>query len=109
MQTIIHNLRKKGCKVRVGHWRYIKNPFISLMPPEEIKEIKIKKQSDNIFAKGGRTKMEVTFPNAGTYASRAFCNLTDSFNRKIALNICLGRIRKQLEKAGRNDLLAFFK
>ena len=104
--TTIHNLRLKGCKVRVGHWRFVNG---ILYPPRLVGSVKRQKRFKEIKSKGGKTEIELTFPGIETFSSYAKCRVDDNFNRKIGINICLGRIRKKLEKLKREDLLTFFK
>lgn len=77
----IHQLRKSGYKVRVKHERILDD-------------------LQTVSPRGGRTVIELTTPDQQTFKGEAMCNAkVDNFNKKIANQICLGRIFKQIKKA----------
>jgi hypothetical protein len=104
----VEQLRKAGHKVRIIHQRYkfqdIKKveklmakgtklrdlPKIPSYPRREIID------SNDISAKGGLTIIELTTPQRLNYRAEAACFIKDSFNRKLAVKICLGRIIRDM-------------
>lgn len=98
MNTVA-SLRQSGCKVRVSHFRLVKaNNTTDLMATNlmSMREIKENNLQNFILPKGGLTKVEITDLNNKNYEVTAKCNPIDSYNRKIAVKICLGRIEKQM-------------
>lgn len=97
MKITIHALRRANIKCKIGHYRYVQSKFVNwLFSPTELKNAK----NATILPRGGKTSIKITLPNGKNYESIAQCNLTDNFNHKIANQICLGRIKKQMEKDG---------
>ncbi len=108
----IHQLRLAGNKVRVTHKRYaiqgynyffnqvLKTKGVDILRKYliPIKGIRADNQQNLINPKGGSTTIDITTKNGQEYSATAFCNLKDSFNRKTAISICLGRIGEQMEK-----------
>jgi len=91
----IHQLRKEfGWKVRVNHYRL----DIGSTNECAIKWFRDKNQQSYISPTGGRTLIEITDRGGNNYKFEAKCSPKDSFNRKTALKICLGRLEKQLEQ-----------
>ena len=92
----IYELRKAGLKVRVNHRRRIGDSHNQLDPLLDMKTIREENLQNKINAKGGQTTIELTDLNNKTWESSAYCNIIDSFNKKIAIRICLGRLAKQM-------------
>ena len=92
----IHQLRKSGYKVRINHKRYYAK--YGLFSKKEAEEMVLNQYwgdcKNKINPKGGYTAIEITTPTGENFKSEAACSKKDSFNRKIALRICLGRISK---------------
>jgi hypothetical protein len=90
----VEQLRKSGYKVRVVHRRryldfngddvYFSN-FESQQP--DFQEVWMQ----GPLMTGGYTKVEVTTPEGDDLSGIAECSLRDQFNRKMGLNIALGR------------------
>ena len=94
----IHELRKLGYWVGVTHLRNDKYGQMPFKNKHEIKAYYASKpirDKDIISPKGGATIVEIVPPSKDKYfSSQAICNMKDTFNRRVALNICLGRIFK---------------
>lgn len=97
MNTSVAALRQSGNKVKVCHSRYIpvwdgEQFTLQLIPIREIKD----KEGNlkGVWSKGGSTVVEIDTPDGKKLQGTAQCNLADSFNRKIALRIALGRAFK---------------
>lgn len=104
MKTV-HDLRKNGWKVKVGHHRL----FYRFNPKTGVKSKKIvlvddslKSQSelpDNFFLspKGGVTKLHITSPDGVTNLyTLSYCNENDYYNKKTGVKIALGRALKEI-------------
>ena len=76
----VHELRKRGFKVRVMHRRQYDNYS----------------QHMRVLMNGGTTIVNVTDPMGHTRTGEAICSVHDQFNRKLGLRIALGRALKQL-------------
>lgn len=89
----IHNLRKDfNWKCRVNHFRlHIANGI-----EYPIKTFRETKNQHAINSKGGRTLIEITDTKGNNYSFESKCSKKDSFNRKLGISICLGRLSKQL-------------
>ena len=92
----IHQLRKSGYKCRINHKRYYAE--YGLFSKKEAKEMVSKQYWDNDYKKvnpkGGYTSIEITTPTGENFKTEAVCSKKDSFNRRISLQICLGRLSK---------------
>ena len=101
MQTI-HELRKKGCKIRVLHWRYRegdraalnKNRPELLMPRSDLKK---KGMLKSAFPRGGKTKIQISFPDNTHADSETVCSVSDNFSYKKGVSICLGRLKEAID------------
>ena len=98
----VHQLRKKGWKVRVGHKRII----YRFDPKTGKKYTRLclfkdwQKEYPEFFMspKGGVTEVSITTLDGVTLSGFADCNDTDYYNSKIGLNIALGRVLADIEK-----------
>jgi hypothetical protein len=97
----VQSLRKQGYKLKISHFRYIEGaddgngfPSTELVPMYEIRNLKCQSK---ILPRGGRTEVELTTPSGENYKSVTYCNSVDSFNRKIGIQIAIGRILKKIE------------
>lgn len=97
----IKTLRQAGYKIRINHYRYLENQT-DLVPMYEIRK---NGWQQFITPKGGKTIMQVTTATGYDYQVVAGCKQCDSFNRKVAVLICLGRLGK-LEQKNAEILLA---
>ena len=92
----IHQLRKSGYKVRINHLRYVSDYLISKREIDKYNdERQLNLSMKNADPKGGYTTIEITTPMGENFKSEAACSKKDSFNRRIALQICLGRLAKK--------------
>ena len=91
----VHQLRKKGWKVKVGHKRVFyrfdpktgqKHEVICLY--RDWKEIC---PDHFLSAKGGITELCITSPEGITHSDYSICNMTDHYNSRIGLSIAIGR------------------
>lgn len=82
----VAELRRAGFKVRVTQMRYNKNDtkFSTLVPTREL-------SGAERGHKGGELSVEITSPQGDELVGRAICSKKDSFNRKIALKMSIGR------------------
>jgi len=97
----VHQLRKNGWKVKVGHKRIIyrfdpktgfKNIKISL-----VKDWKSTYPNFYLSAKGGFTEVCITSPEGITHSATAECSAADHYNSTIGLTIALGRTLQHFE------------
>ena len=78
MNHTIKQLRQQGYKVRVLHFRYLRD-------------------AESFEARGGTTCIELTTPDkAQTVVGKSVCSTEDNFDKKIGNAIALGRALKQL-------------
>ena len=91
----IYNLRKDfGYKVKVNHFRYLNSHGPDAL--FSMSEIRNQKSQDDINPNGGLTRIEITDKKGETCTIEAKCHEKDPFNRKIAIQICLGRYLKKI-------------
>lgn len=92
MNITVAKLRKAGNRVRVIHERSLVGykTFLSLY------EIREKKLQHLIQPKKGRTILQLTTVDKKDFEATAICGKNDSFCRKTAVAICLGRLAKQV-------------
>lgn len=91
----VHQLRKTGWKVKVGHKRLV----YKFDPKTGIKSVKVCLFKDwqttypdfYMSAKGGFTEVCITSPEGITHTGFAFCSEEDHYNCTIGLDIALGR------------------
>lgn len=92
----VSQLRNEGYKVRVRHVRKFKGPNgVGAASKREIAESGLV-LADCLVHNGGSTSVEITSPSNQTVSATAECSEKDAFNRKIGLNIALGRALAQL-------------
>ncbi len=91
-QNLIKQWRQSGVKCRVLHSRFLKGSD----ELHSLKEIREKKLQNLILGKGGRTVLQTTTKDGKDYEVIAFCNKSDSFNRRVSIAICSGRMAKLL-------------
>lgn len=88
----IQEIREKGYKVYVNHYRYIKDSgYIPQQAPQYMS-----KQFD-FLPNGGRTELLIKKDNEVVAKTEAHCCLKDPFNKKLGLNICMGRLLKDVQ------------
>ncbi len=115
-KNLIHNLRKAHYWVRVCHKRYDNNNLIGLATKKQIKEfyktnpiVKEDYPPNNLIAPhGGLTTVEIVPPRPHPqiyFIAEAKCRRDEPFVRKLALQICLGRIQKQFRLNNLNHLI----
>ena len=91
----VHQLRKNGWKVKVGH----KRVFYKFDPKTGERKTKIALYKDwesecpdfYLSAKGGYTEISITSPEGETHSDYSECNKTDHYNCRIGLEIAIGR------------------
>lgn len=98
----IHQLRKAGYKVKISHYRYsnrYSDPVVFTAEqrfPIFLNLITRQAKKDREFAyisgKGGETVLSLKTPVGNEIVSHAKCSLKDSFNRKLGIRICIGRL-----------------
>ena len=100
----IKEFRRAGHKVKVFHRRLVKildldnlKVNIKLLP---LFEIRTKKLQKHVLANGGETEIFVTTKDGEDYRAATVCSKSDSWNRKTANRIVLGRIVKMMENKG---------
>lgn len=77
MTTTVKQLRQSGYKVRVCHQR--------------------EKNGEELSPWGGITKVEITTPEGNNIAGEAKCSSKDNYNKKIGIQIALGRAFKNVK------------
>lgn len=87
----VENLRKAGFKVRVSHSRY--HVYTGDLHYRKFFET----NPYLISPKGGTTTVEITSKDNKNYIGKSKCSKKDSFNRKLGLNIALGRLCEVIE------------
>ena len=90
METV-KSLRQSGYKVRVIHKReytYTSGPFFT--------DKTIKKES-RMNEKGGYTFVEIRTPDEKEYFGEAKCSDLDNYNKKVGVQIALGRALKKIQ------------
>jgi len=107
----INDLKAQGCKVFIKHHRVISRASFEndrpkivneIYPITEIQEHNWSFEDKSLFwfieAKGGETYIRVENKDTGEILTktRLVCSSKDNYNKAKALNICLGRIEKQL-------------
>jgi hypothetical protein len=82
----VANLRQKNFKVRVLQRRYAMDDtkFTTLLPLRDL-------PGPQRSHKAGELLVEVTTPEGIELSGKAVCSKKDSFNRKLALRMALGR------------------
>ena|ERR1017187_428271 len=93
INTVQYFRQTLKAKVRVTHYRAFQNSLDPLLTLKQIRNLKIQ---DKIAAKGGKTVIEMTTKDGQEFKAEAKCNPKDTFNRKLALQIALGRITKDM-------------
>ena len=91
MQTI-KSIRQSGNKIRVLHYRAVRN----MKDFATIHEIRKNKWQDEILSRGGKTVLELTTPDGKDFTAEAVCSKKDGFCRKTAISIAIGRLVKQM-------------
>src|SRR6266498_4100904 len=97
----VHELRQNGCKVFIRHWRYREGerPALNKNRPELLipnKEIKVQKRK--VFPRGGKTAVLIKFPSKTESRSETLCSVTDNFSYKRGVDICLGRLKTEINQ-----------
>lgn len=76
----VQRLRQAGYMVRVYHYRRsVQDPF----------------GKPTVLPNGGYTVVTVKTPEGITYTERADCSNQDQYNKKIGVQICIGRMFKK--------------
>lgn len=92
----VQSLRKSGYKIRVTHYRWIMQNIDenheALFPKR-----KYDKLGKLVNPKGGETQIDVTTPDNRDFSQTVKCHIKDSYNKKIGVQIALGRIFKIIE------------
>lgn len=89
----IESLKELGYKVYVTHFRYANANRRQLKPTNEFRA---NGMSGLIHPKGGLTTIELKKGDVVAAKAEAKCSQEESFNKKIGLNICIGRVARQL-------------
>lgn len=102
MKATVHELRKNGWKVKVGHHRLVYR-FDPKTGKKHKKFVLFKDWSSNnngffLSPKGGVTKIHVTSPDGeSNLFGLSYCLEADYYSNKTGLKIAFGRILKELE------------
>ena len=91
-QNTVEYFRKNIGKVRVTSSRYLKDGQLLTL-----KNIRDNKLQNLINSRGGKVTVDLTTKDGKDYSVTAQCNLKDSFNKRISMQICLGRLAKLLQ------------
>ena len=100
----INDLKNNGYNVKIKHFRYHDEDWRNI-PHKRLKNNQeTYLMGHNELAGpcrapvGGKTVMEViNKTNGGKFVVSANCSLQDQFDRKKSIQICLGRLKKQME------------
>ena len=87
----VEQLRKSGNKVRVHHYRHIRegdNGLTRFVPLCDIQNF------TKVHPKGGLTKVSITTPEGKHFEGKAGCVMTDAFNYKLGVRIALGKLQE---------------
>lgn len=85
----VAQLRQENYRVRVIHYRHLKHDDgerVMFVPLYEIQN------RSKCLPHGGKTEIFVTAPDGKEFFGHAGCVLTDPFNRKMGVQIALGRL-----------------
>jgi len=93
----VQDLRRQGCRVRLLHYRLAFLPNgtdvdVGLFPASDLKAMHQLCLAD---PKGGKTVVDVQFPDGNNIHAEAECSLRDQFRKKTGVAIALGRVMKQ--------------
>jgi len=91
----VHQLRKNGWKVKVGHKRIIYR-FHPKTGKKTTRIVLVKDWKQDfpeyyLCAKGGITEVSISSPSGISFTDIAVCNDTDHYDSRIGLDIALGR------------------
>lgn len=91
----IQNLRQNGCKVKVFHSR--RDIFGNYFP-----RMYFGKYMSTFYMsqKGGKTVVTLTDTNNKTVVGESDCSKRDNFNRKVGIELALGRALEKLGNTG---------
>jgi hypothetical protein len=100
MKHTVQSLRQSGHKVRVIHSRHLDfhikcpaTPKDAKNPPYlTIHELREQGLLKAVSARGGKTFVQITKPDGSEVFSEALCSLKDNFDRKLGVQIALGRL-----------------
>jgi len=96
MEKTIKQLRREGWKVKVNHYRFVKEKESNIMwAPYKVRELGL-----TFDPRGGSTIIEIESPDGRTSHGASLCSRNDNFNRRIGVRIALGRALDQMESAG---------
>lgn len=93
----VSELRRGGCKVWVTHKRYYDKDRPKLLNKSDANHLiycdlsLCIKNNKLLLAKGGLTEVRIDLPNGDTLTGKAQCSLKDAYNKKLGLQIALGR------------------
>lgn len=102
--TTIQELRQNKWKIKIYHFRYYSDYAGNIWFKTKMQ----KRSTDNLFQKGGETRLEITNPNGEFDYESAICRpdfriengqiikqAGDAYNRKLGVKIALGRYLKR--------------
>lgn len=87
----IQDLRSKGFRVFVRHVRRFKEKWVKVSEDT----MKLEQQ---LQPRGGKTLVEVVSPSGQSFKGEAICQNYISYNKKMAVEVALGRAIKSLQK-----------
>lgn len=97
----VHQLRKNGWKVKVGHkrvvYRFDPKTGIKIIRICLVKDWKSSHPDFYLSAKGGLTEVCITSPEGVTHVDNSVCNDVDHYDSTIGLSIALGRTMQHFE------------
>ncbi len=87
MSNSVQNLRDKGLRVKVTHYRIsrMKKPRAFVLVPAYLAT------NDNVYPKGGLTTVSIKFPSGKEIYGEARCSHKDPFNRKEGVSLAIER------------------
>lgn len=98
----VKSLRQSNYKIRISHCR---NVNLKAKKNDDMSLTRLYKElNEPITAKGGKTIVELTF-NGKNARGEALCSIGDGYNRKLGVQVALGRALNQLTLITENKIV----
>lgn len=92
VHNLIQSLRQQDIKVRILHSRYVVPKAAPGLEEDLLPVTQDNRKEYFIGTKGGQSRIELTFPDGKNYVEIVKCNKKDSFCKRLAISIGVGRI-----------------
>lgn len=110
---IVQELRKKGYKLRVTHFRRIAKVCELCHHHEGIelrrfgRDSKILVEGETLLSRGGETVVDVTTPDGDQYVTKSMCAVADAFNKKVGTLTAIKKALAEIQaKKNHSEFLA---